>query len=64
MANRTWYLKENPKGVGEMCKIMKDMRSKSLKVVALRILAVGKYEREGEIVRDEIIYILWGNSAE
>lgn len=26
MAERTRYLKENPKGVSEMCKIMEDMR--------------------------------------
>lgn len=34
MANRTRYLKENPKGVGEMCKIMEDMRIESLREVA------------------------------
>ena len=33
MANRTRYLKENPKGVSEICKIMKDMRIESLKEV-------------------------------
>ena len=33
MANRTRYLKENPKGVSEMCKIMEDMRIESLKEV-------------------------------
>ncbi len=46
MANRTRYLKENPKGVGEMCKIMEDMRIESLKEVALRMLAAGKYALE------------------
>ncbi len=46
MANRTRYLKENPKGVSEMCKIMEDMRSESLKEVALRMLAAGKYALE------------------
>ena len=33
MAERTRYLKENPKGVQEMCKIMEDMRIESLKEV-------------------------------
>ena len=46
MANRTRYLKENPKGVNEMCKIMEDMRSESLKEVALRMLTAGKYALE------------------
>ena len=46
MANRTRYLKENPKGVSEMCKIMEDMRSESLKEVALRMLSAGKYALE------------------
>ena len=31
MAERTRYLKENPKGVEYMCKIMEDMRNESLK---------------------------------
>lgn len=30
MADRTRYLKENPKGVSEMCRIMENMRNKSL----------------------------------
>lgn len=30
MADRTRYLKENPKGVNEMCRIMEDMRKESL----------------------------------
>ena len=46
MANRTRYLKENPKGVSEMCKIMEDMRIESLKEVALRMLAARKYALE------------------
>ncbi len=46
IANRTRYLKENPKGVNEMCKIMEDMRSESLKEVALRMLIAGKYALE------------------
>lgn len=46
MADRTRYLKENPKGVNEMCRIMEDMRTESLKEVALRMLAAGKYALE------------------
>lgn len=46
MANRTRYLKENPKGVSEMCKIMEDMRIEYLKEVALRMLATEKYALE------------------
>lgn len=30
MADRTRYLKDNPKGVSEMCRIMEDMRKESL----------------------------------
>lgn len=30
LAERTRYLKENPKGVQEMCKVMEDMRNESL----------------------------------
>lgn len=58
MAERTRYLKENPKGVNEMCKIMENMREESLKQgikqgikegmkeAALRMLAAGKYAIE------------------
>ncbi len=57
MAERTRYLKENPKGVNEMCKVMEDMRNESLKEgiregmkeAALRMLTAGKYALE-EIV--------------
>ena len=41
MAERTRYLKENPKGVSEMCKAMEDMRKESLIEVAKRMLADG-----------------------
>lgn len=53
MADRTRYLKENPKGVQEMCKVMEDMRNESLKEgmkkAALRMLTAGKYDLD-EIV--------------
>ena len=41
MAERTRYLKENPKGVQEMCKVMEEMRNESLREVAKRMLADG-----------------------
>ncbi len=41
MAERTRYLKENPKGVQEMCKVMEDMRKESLQEVAKRMLTDG-----------------------
>ena len=41
MAERTRYLKENPKGVSEMCKVMEDMRKESLMEVARRMLEDG-----------------------
>lgn len=51
MAERTRYLKENPKGVKKMCKILEDMRNESrkqgmkegMKETALRMLAMGRY---------------------
>ena len=46
MAERTRYLKENPKGVSEMCKVMEDMRKESLMEVARRMLEAGKYALE------------------
>ena len=54
MADRTRYLKENPKGVSEMCRIMEDMRNESLKEgikegmkqAVLRMLATGQYALE------------------
>ena len=57
MAERTRYLKENPKGVNEMCKVMEDMRIQERKEtrretmmeIALRMLEAGRYALE-EIV--------------
>ena len=54
MAERTRYLKENPKGVIEMCQIMEDMRNESLnegiqeekKMTVLRMLKAGRYMLE------------------
>ncbi len=58
MADRTRYLKENPKGVSEMCRIMEDMRNESLKEgikegikegainTAKKMLLAGKYALE------------------
>ena len=41
MADRTRYLKENPEGVSEMCKVMEDMRKESLTEVAKKLLFDG-----------------------
>lgn len=53
MAERTKYLKENPKGVGEMCKVMGEMKNESIqgekRMTVLRTLQAGKYALE-EIV--------------
>ena len=57
LADRTRYLKENPKGVSEMCKVIEEMRKEEREegmkegmiAVALRMLETGKYALE-EIV--------------
>ena len=53
MAERTRYLKENPEGVSEMCKVIEDMRTQERKEtmmeIALRMLEAGRYALE-EIV--------------
>lgn len=41
MADRTRYLKENPEGVSEMCKVIEDMRKESLIEVANKLLFDG-----------------------
>ena len=50
MAERTRYLKENPEGVSEICKVMEDMRKEerkeSIKEITLRMLKAGKYALE------------------
>ena len=50
MAERTRYLKENPKGVSEVCQIVEDMINESIqeekKLTALRMLEAGKYVLE------------------
>ena len=72
LADRTRYLKENPKGVSEMCKVMEDIRNESIKgekqMTVLRMLAAGKYALE-EIVAisglsvDEVKNLKAGQSA-
>jgi len=72
LAERTRYLKENPKGVSEMCKVMEDIRNESIKgekqMTVLRMLAAGKYALE-EIVAisglsvDEVKNLKAGQSA-
>ena len=59
MAERTRYLKENQKGIQEMCQIMEDMRNEALEEgrkegainSAKRMLKAGKYTLE-EIAED------------
>ncbi len=54
MAERTRYLKENPEGVGQMCKVIEDMRKEEreegikegMRIAALRMLAAGRYALE------------------
>ena len=58
MAERTRYLKENPEGVEQMCKVIEDMRKEerqegikegmmeSMRTTALRMLTAGKYALE------------------
>lgn len=72
LAERTRYLKENPKGVNEMCKVIEDMRTQERKEtmaeIALRMLCAGKYALE-EIVTisglslDEVKKLDAGQSA-
>jgi hypothetical protein len=54
LAERTKYLKENPKGVSEMCKLMEDMRNEAEKKkavdIASNLLLLGKLTYE-EIVK-------------
>lgn len=48
IADRTRYLKENPKGVSEMCKAIEDMRNDAVREeiceVVFRMLDAKKYE--------------------
>ena len=50
MAERTRYLKENPEGVSEMCRVMEDMRNESIqgekRMTVRRMLEAGKYALE------------------
>lgn len=46
IADRTRYLKENPKGVDEMCKVIDDMKNESLREVVLRMLDDGSLTNE------------------
>lgn len=54
LADRTRYLKENPKGVSEMCKVIEEMRKEEreegmkegMVAAALRMLEAGKYALE------------------
>lgn len=45
-ADQVRFFKESKEGIAVMCKVMEDMRKDSLKEVALRMLAAGKYALE------------------
>ncbi len=72
IAERTRYLKENPKGVSEMCKVIEDMRTQerreTMTEIALRMLRARKYALE-EIVSisglslDEVKNLQTGHNA-
>lgn len=68
LADRTRYLKENPKGVNEMCKVIEDMRREERIEVALRMLEAGKYALDeianiSNLPLDEIKKLQTGQSA-
>ncbi len=68
LADRTRYLKENPKGVNEMCKVIEDMRREERIEVALRMLEAGKYALDeianiSDLPLDEIKKLQTGQSA-
>ena len=46
LADRVRFFKESKEGIAVMCKVMEDMRKDSLKEVAIRMLAAGKYAVE------------------
>lgn len=52
MAERTRYLKENPKGVSEMCKVMEDMRNQTLKEGMINVAK--KMLEDGTITLEKI----------
>ncbi len=52
MADRTRYLKENPKGVEEMCRIMEDMRNQTLREGMINVAK--KMLEDGTITLEKI----------
>lgn len=71
MADRTRYLKENPKGVREMCRIMEDMRNETLKEGAINsakrmladgILTLEKIAEYAGLPLDEVEELKAGNA--
>lgn len=55
LAKRTRYLKENPKGVGDMCKSMEDMRDKAWLEGKTEGKAEGMFEAMYTLVQDGIL---------
>jgi len=58
MAERTRYLKENPKGVGEMCKIFEDIREEGIQIGKQEGIQLGKQEGSKETVRSVALRML------
>ena len=46
LADRTRYLKENPKGVSEMCKVMDELRKETELQIAKNFLMLNKLTHE------------------
>ncbi len=76
MAQRTRYLKENPEGVGQMCKLIEDMRKEereeskketmrttALRMLADRVLALEKIAEYVGLPLDEVKKLQEGQSA-
>ena len=58
IADRTRYLKENPKGVNEMCKVMEDMRRAEREEGRLEGRAEGRAEGKNEEKKNTILRML------
>lgn len=68
LADRTRYLKENPKGVSEMCKVIEDMRREERMEIAKNMLLDGvlPLEKIAEYARlslEEVRKLQAGQSA-
>ena len=62
MAERTRYLKENPKGVGQVCKIMEEMREASWQGGRIEGKIEGKIEGANEEKKNTVLRMLASGS--